>query len=136
MYFSVSPYNCDPYEEGCINNGKKVKNNPGGGGSRYSSADKEELNFSVQQLNSSQVSLWPNPVNDVLQVEYKNPSSSPTNLAVFNTAGQQIHVEPKVKSFNNSQYFTINTQDFIPGIYFLKLNGEEGVKTLSFSKNP
>ncbi len=122
----------DIYSPNCIQ-GKKLR--PGGGNDRVASSTDEGFLLSEGRLNDHEINLWPNPVNEVLQVEYTN-TSNPVHLAIYNAAGQQMNVEPRVKAFDNSQYFTIDTQNFVPGVYFLKLNGENGVETLSFSKNP
>ena len=132
--YEVKPHNCDRNEPGCII-AKDIKPKKPSNNNRYPNSYEETTNDLNEQFSSPQASLWPNPVNDILQVEYSN-TLFPVQLNIYNSAGQRINVKSTAKAFNGSQYFTVDTRDWIPGVYFIKLTGQEGVKTLSFSKNP
>ena len=70
--------------------------------------------------NNSALSLFPNPVNDILTVSGGNLQ----NITVFNALGQKVD---EWKGYDNEVH--ISTARYENGLYFVRVNGE---KTLRF----
>jgi hypothetical protein len=68
--------------------------------------------------------IYPNPANFQLNVNVNNGENF--LFEVFNGAGQQV------LSGNKTGPFLINTEDWSPGIYFLRLTGHAGTITDRF----
>jgi len=69
---------------------------------------------------SDRVSLYPNPVNETLQLNYENFSDNDNyKIGIYNSIGQLIKEEEL--TFKN-QTATINTKDLQNGVYVLKLS--------------
>ncbi|MCG9792294.1 galactose-binding domain-containing protein [Flavobacterium algicola] len=87
--------------------------------------------LSVKEYKNAEVNMYPNPVNDKLKVissvedfnEYKVYSLG---------SGQQVL---KGKIANSAQEFTIDFSKLLKGVYMLKLQGSNGVKTTKVIKN-
>ena len=71
---------------------------------------------SVETAVEKTVAVYPNPVNDVLNVEL---GDNPTDVTVYNSLGQVVrHFE------NVSGDMQVNVADLKAGMYFVKANGE------------
>ena len=71
-------------------------------------------------LSESNVSLFPNPATNLLNIEFNNYGSELIEMEIFDITGKVL----KKGQLTNSQS-TINIEDFQKGIYFVKLiNGE------------
>ena len=71
--------------------------------------------------NSAQYSLskaYPNPANNFVSVDYYQKGNSEARIAIFNLLGSKVKEIELAKSFGT---LTINTSDFIEGIYFYSL---------------
>ncbi len=70
-----------------------------------------------------EITLFPNPANEVLYIKIGDESGTNYRLQVNNTMGQSI------QSFNTNQSrITFNTQTLQPGVYVLTIFNEEGFK--------
>ena len=79
-------------------------------------------------LNKSNLSLFPNPVSDFLNIEY--PNKKINSLTIFNAAGEVIF-EIKNPQFNKLK---INTENFDTVIYFLRIDKSTISETKKFIK--
>ena len=73
--------------------------------------DKNEADYKLE----SKFEIYPNPVNDLLSVEYISPEKS-CSFVIYNTNGQ------KVKTINKSEslaYITIDVSDLESGNYII-----------------
>lgn len=70
--------------------------------------------------------LSPNPVKDILSIQYFNFTGSKYNYSIYNVAGQRI-----TSGNISSEIFQINTNEFPGGLYILKIEGNDNV---SYSK--
>ena len=77
-----------------------------------------------------EISLYPIPTRDILNVSIPETLGSVTSYEIFNNLGQII--DTKNASNNN---FTVSTSKFSDGVYFIKLNFENTTKTVRFVKN-
>ena len=81
----------------------------------------------VAEFNSSSVSFYPNPVENVLNLRL--PENSYQKLEIFNMVGQKVMQEtitPDQKS--------VNVNDLQKGVYFISFTGNAGAYTAKFIK--
>ncbi len=80
----------------------------------------------------SYVSLYPNPTNDVLNIDLSLQSKQDIQLQVFNAIGQVLYT----KSLNGflSGLETINLREAAEGVYFVRISGSSNTKILRFIK--
>ena len=76
------------------------------------------------------VSIYPNPVNDVLNISIGETADLPSAYSIYNNLGQVI----AQKSVSSNGDLSINTSGWSTGIYFIKIEKESAVKTLKFVK--
>ncbi|MCB0443726.1 MAG: T9SS type A sorting domain-containing protein, partial [Flavobacterium sp.] len=74
-------------------------------------------NLSNQEFTKSKITIYPNPVNDVLNINLENSIIS--SVTVFNTLGQKVY-------FSFSTTSQIDVSKLEAGAYFLKVDGLEG----------
>ena len=79
---------------------------------------------------NSSVSLFPNPVNDLLTVKWTAINSEKVNISISNELGQVVF-QNKAIAKND---ILINCTEFPKGLYFLKIESETFVETYKFSK--
>jgi len=82
---------------------------------------------SVQELENTQLSIYPNPVADFLSIELHDKSDF--NIQIFNSLGQ-ILMSDQV----NNQKNTINVSALPAGVYFIKIYSGKSIKTATFIK--
>lgn len=80
---------------------------------------------------SDLISIYPNPVGDLLQITGKKNLAKPVKVQIFDVSGQLVQEE---LSYKND--FTINVSRLTAGVYMLKLfNGnDQGVQIEKFVK--
>ncbi|MBC8883701.1 T9SS type A sorting domain-containing protein [Flavobacterium piscinae] len=74
-------------------------------------------NLSSEEFTKNQITIYPNPVNDVLNINLENSIIS--SVTVFNTLGQKVY-------FSFSTTSQIDVSKLEAGAYFLKVDGLEG----------
>jgi hypothetical protein len=74
-------------------------------------------NLSNQDFTKNQIAIYPNPINDVLNINLENSIIS--SVTVFNTLGQKVY-------FSYSTTSRIDVSKLEAGAYFLKVDGLEG----------
>ena len=74
-------------------------------------------NLSNQDFTKNQITIYPNPVNDVLNINLENSIIS--SVTVFNTLGQKVY-------FSFSATSQIDVSKLEAGAYFLKVDDLEG----------
>jgi hypothetical protein len=85
------------------------------------------LPAAVRNLTLSAVELYPNPVQETLNI--KAGSGSYRSLAIYNIMGQVISTQAI-----DAAETTINVSSLVPGIYYVALKGDAGTKTIKFEK--
>ena len=82
--------------------------------------------FSEAQPESTpEILLYPNPVNDVLNMEIKNLSSSHSSIQIFDAMGRVV-LTKNVELVTGNQEVNIPVGKLIPGIYYLRIADASG----------
>lgn len=76
------------------------------------------------------VSIYPNPTSDVLNIAIGNTVNLPEAYSVYNNLGQVM----AQKTISSASDLSINTSNLSSGIYFIRIEKENAVKTLKFVK--
>ena len=85
--------------------------------------------ISELKINKSNYSIYPNPVNDVLNINF-NENVKNAQISIMNIAGQTI----KVQVENNTSKFEMNTSSLPSGIYFARILADGKITILKFIK--
>ena len=97
--------------------------------------DESQIN-TLDILNSepkNKSKIYPNPVNNQSFLDYSSHKNSNLNLTYIDYFGRTIKNEDvKISSGNNK--IKLFTEDLSNGVYFLKINGENHMETISFIK--
>ena len=87
--------------------------------------------LSSEPKNKSKI--YPNPVNNLSFLDYSCDKNTNLSLTYIDYSGKIIKNENvKISSGNNK--IELSTEELTNGLYFLKINGENHVETLSFIK--
>ncbi len=84
--------------------------------------------------NKVEISLFPNPVNELLQVSLKGENNLDLSLSIFNASGMNM----KEMNISNAKAWNdkIDVKGFPGGLYYLQIKSKDGSsKTLKFIKN-
>lgn len=86
----------------------------------------------AKQLTGSSISLYPNPVSQVLYIKVKSTQNMNSMLLVYNAAGRQVAMQYKtlVKGENN---FSLPMSGLAPGIYYCRFDNTD-IEVKSFIK--
>lgn len=76
-----------------------------------------------ENIVANEFSYWPNPANDKLNVEFKNMGNH--KISLISSVGQLVYQS----SFNGNGTVVIPLSEISKGVYFLKLDSGNGVKT-------
>ena len=88
-------------------------------------ADDIEMATLVVSADNTTISIYPNPVKNVLTVEGEDI----TSVKIIDINGKTV----KVLNSTSAKKI-INVEDLIQGIYFVKLNTTEGIKVSKLIK--
>ncbi len=85
--------------------------------------------LSVQDFTfSNYFSLYPNPVNDILNINKKSDIEI-SSINIYNTLGQLVMTVANAKNINS-----IDVSNFSQGNYFVKINSDKGTSNTRFIK--
>lgn len=105
-------------------NSKYVYENQQAKSTQVSSGVTEPDNF------ISFVSVYPNPVADVLKISFKSSRNSKVMISLFNNIGKQVYSqESNVEPGNNMFTIDVRSKSIESGIYFVQLLAEKEVLT-------
>ncbi|HAQ21818.1 MAG TPA: hypothetical protein DCR40_21695 [Prolixibacteraceae bacterium] len=84
-------------------------------------------------INKSELEVFPNPVKEILKINFGNPVQGAMFIEIRNIAGQRLYAQQlKTEGFNHA---AINVQQFKSGIYFLRVtNGKYLITDRKFIK--
>ena len=84
-----------------------------------------ELSDSVQPEEFGLSDAYPNPFNPVTNFIISIPYETSVNVSIYDMQGRKV--ETLLNKNINSGYFSLdwNAQDYVSGIYFLKLKSEK-----------
>ena len=90
----------------------------------------EELKLSkldvlaISDLNLNNLSIYPNPVKDVVNINFKGNKSHLGEIVIYNQLGQQIRKSNiSINNGNNTIAFKCN--GLVPGLYFLTIKSDQ-----------
>lgn len=84
-------------------------------------------------INKSELEIYPNPVKEMLKINFINPVEGNILIEVLNLSGQKTYSQ-QLNSEGFSQA-SVNLQQLKPGIYFLRItNGEKVIADRKFIK--
>lgn len=76
----------------------------------------EETSSAIELIGKGEVSMYPNPLNDILSIEMKDNAYLPSTLKIFNTSGKLVK-QIQLKEVNQ----TIKLTNENSGMYFYKI---------------
>jgi len=79
------------------------------------------------------INLYPNPVNDILNIELLSTSSEDIEFNILNISGQIIYKESQTIN-NGINNFRIDVSSYPGGMYFVHVTGNKMLETLRFIK--
>lgn len=84
-------------------------------------------------INKSELGIYPNPVKDMLKINFGNPVEGTMNIEIMNIAGKRAYAQ-QIKS-EGYNHVNINVQHLKSGIYFLRVtNGKYLITDRKFIK--
>jgi hypothetical protein len=78
---------------------------------------------------SSYFSLYPNPVKEVLNIDFKQ-TIEVKSITIYNTLGQLVVIIPNAQNTK-----TVDISSLTSGNYFIKINSDKGTSNTKFIKN-
>ncbi|BDS13888.1 T9SS type A sorting domain-containing protein [Aureispira anguillae] len=96
----------------------------------------DNINFdvlsSVTAIESvAALAIMPNPVRDIMNVEFSLEEADDLTIAIHNALGQQVqHVA--TENFVGANTISVNTSNLSAGVYFLNITSSKGIKTERF----
>lgn len=92
-------------------------------------------NVSIEELeNIVNVTIFPNPTNQHLNINYSTISESELNIAVYDISGKQVIFSDEVKNNVGPHQLQLETEKLDAGIYFLNLSNGISTKKIKFIK--
>lgn len=88
---------------------------------------------SIRNLKNPDLDIYPNPVKDILKINFGNPVEGSILIEIMNIAGQLVYSQQMtIDGFSQT---AINVQQLKPGIYFLRvINGGKPFADRKFIK--
>ena len=83
--------------------------------------------LSIREINNLDVSIYPNPVKDILNIDY-DPSNEIQSVDVYSLLGELV--KKKEHDINQLDLSSLNS-----GVYFLKIETVQGMLTKKIIKN-
>jgi len=102
----------------------------------FHQTDKFTVAF-VEDINSVwEASLFPNPVNDQLNLTIETSIFTELEAKIFDASGRIVAAYSNLKCLPGSIQFPISTQGFAAGAYLMRIHSKTGKfqKTLRFNK--
>lgn len=81
-----------------------------------------------EETDNHLISMYPNPANEVLNVELEN-FNKVTTISIINALGEEVLINKEV-----IQYSTFNIQHLTSGVYFIQVESKQGTTTKKFIK--
>lgn len=80
-------------------------------------------------MNETSFVNYPNPTNGLATIKYDLASATATNFSVINTNGQVVFAKEIGMQSAGTYSLDVNTADFTPGIYFIRMEADGKVST-------
>jgi hypothetical protein len=91
---------------------------------------------SVESINKEGLSVYPNPTNSDITIEFESSINSDIKIGVYNTLGREVFSQ-QINSFSGQFKQEIDLKDFSEGIYIVNVISENGklfTKRISYIK--
>ncbi len=85
---------------------------------KFSIADNSAIS---EQIKNGLVNIYPNPTNDILNVNIQIQGKDNVNIKLFDTYGRLIYFEDA--NILESKHFKIDISEYSKGIYYIVVNG-------------
>ena len=96
------------------------------------SASDDIIAAGIEDLNSfEQFILYPNPTDNELNVRFNIQESNAVQVSIQDLQGKLIQGH-KIQAISGSNVIMMNTEELAPGVYFLKLQSNQGLKIEQF----
>jgi hypothetical protein len=82
------------------------------------------------KMNKGKMEIYPNPVNDVLNISITTEIKGDEKISLFNSYGQLVYQE----GINSEEDITINTDHLLPGLYLVMLESQSDLFSERFVK--
>lgn len=89
------------------------------------------VNAVNEKLNMDVFKVYPNPVQEIINIEADPKYLENINIQIFNISGKQINSNVLAK---DNSHLSINTGTFTSGLYIIKINTDKGYTLYPFSK--
>jgi hypothetical protein len=83
----------------------------------------------AENRNDFSMGVYPNPANDVLNVNYTMQAQAQLLLNIYSVDGQLVRSEDKGTAATGNGTIQTDISDLAPGTYFVQLQTETGVST-------
>jgi hypothetical protein len=97
-------------------------------------AIKEAINEEVNTVTELQVSVYPNPASDVLNVKYQTPTTTDAIITVFDVTGKTILIKTISEAATQEKVEQLIVSDLQKGAYYLRMESGESTETVKFFK--
>ncbi|MBN2486085.1 MAG: T9SS type A sorting domain-containing protein, partial [Bacteroidales bacterium] len=74
------------------------------------------------------LSVYPNPANDYIEISLDNVNATELKVEIINTSGLSVSNNIPL----NSASLTLELDSFLPGIYFVRISGNNTIETKRF----
>ena len=98
----------------------------------YGSDTISVFNVNISDLSLIDFNIYPNPVNDILNLSL-NINLSDFELEIVNTLGEVLFSDRIVS--NNFNNYILNVSEFSDGFYFLKIKSGSQARVISWIKS-
>lgn len=118
-------YSLDTIEGSTVASGGEI-----GFGETTYMANNDPLSVDDYFANNT-MSVYPNPTQDILNIQLSNTNNLPDGFSIYNVLGQEI----ANKTISQVEDLSINTTNLSDGVYYLKVSKGNQSNTFSFIKN-
>lgn len=91
----------------------------------------QATNVNTIQKEAAEVRIMPNPVSNLMTLEFTMENTADANINIVNALGQQVQ-QVTNGSFNGTNVIEVNTSELAAGVYFVNIVTEEATTTKRF----
>jgi hypothetical protein len=93
----------------------------------------ENLNLNLQTNSESKLNLYPNPTDDVINLDFSLDKNETIEISIMDLTGQVILIQER-SLFAGNQKLQISVDDFISGFYIIQLKHGQNLQNKKFYK--
>jgi hypothetical protein len=71
---------------------------------------------------ANKIEIYPNPLNNILNISFKNPASNNVSIELYNALGNPVYKDIIQNSSNLENHYSIDVSKFINGVYCVRFN--------------